>query len=60
MKTNPPLAGCEDDGYVGEEVVVLRRRHRFLQRCAVLEVTYQDAKAVQVWVLWGDNFKNGL
>lgn len=49
-----------DDGDVGEEVVVLRRRHRSPQSVVVLEVAHQDAQAVQVRVLRSDDLKDGL
>lgn len=55
-----PLADVVDDGDVGEEVVVLRRRHRSPQGVAVLEVAHQDAQAVQVRVLRSDDLEDGL
>lgn len=51
MCLRSPLADVADDGDVGEEVVVLRRRHRSPQNVAVLKVAHQDAQAVQVRVL---------
>lgn len=55
-----PLADVPDDGDVGEEVVVLRGRHGPPQSLAVLEVAHQDAQAVQVGVLRGDDLEDGL
>lgn len=55
-----PLADVVDDGDVGEEVVVLRRRHRPPQSVALLEVAHQDAQAVQVRVLRSDDLEDGL
>lgn len=55
-----PLADVVDDGDVGEEVVVLRRRHGSPQSVVVLEVAHQDAQAVQVRVLRSDDLKDGL
>lgn len=40
--------------------MVLGRRHRFPQSFAALEVTHQDAQAVQVRVLRCEDLKNGL
>lgn len=40
--------------------MVLCGCHRFPQCFAILEVTHQNAQAVQVRVLWGDYLKNGL
>lgn len=57
---NPPLADLVDVRDVGEEVMVLCGGHGFPQRLTVLEVTHQDAQTVQVWVLWGNDLKNGL
>lgn len=54
------MADVVDYGDVGEKVVVLCGRHRFPQRFIGLEVTYQDAKAVQVRMLRRDDLKNGL
>lgn len=56
----PPLADLVDDSDVGEEVMVLRRSHRFPQSFITLEVTHQNAQAVQVGMLGRDDLKNGL
>lgn len=40
--------------------MVLCGRHRFPQSFIILEVTHQDAQAVQVRMLWRDDLKNGL
>lgn len=55
-----PLADLVDDGDVGEEVMVLRVRHRPLQSFAVSEVMDQDAQAVQIRVLRRDDLEDGL
>lgn len=41
-------------------MVVLRGRHGPPQSLAVLEVAHQDAQAVQVGVLRGDDLEDGL
>lgn len=51
MVLSSPLADAVDDGDVGEEVVVFRRRHGSPQSVAVLEVAHQDAQTVQIRVL---------
>lgn len=55
-----PLADGLDDRDVGEEVMMLSLRHGRLQFLAVLEVTHQDAQAVLVGELRGDDLKHGL
>lgn len=56
----PPLADLVDDRDVGEEVMVLCGCHGFPQNFAALEVTHQNAQAVQVRMLRCDDLKNGL
>lgn len=60
MHLGSPLADVVDDGDVGEEVVVFRRRHGSPQGVAILKVAHQDAQAVQVRVLRSDDLKDGL
>ena len=57
---SPPFADLVNDRDVGEEVMVLCDRHCFPQSFIALEVTHQDAQAVQVRMLRGDDFKDGL
>lgn len=57
---SPPFADLLNDRDVGEEVMVLCGRHRFPQSFTALEVTYQDSQAVQVGMLRGHDFKDGL
>ena len=57
---SPPFADFLDDRDVGEEVMVLRGGHGFPQGFALLEVTDQDAQAVQVRILRCDYLEDGL